>query len=72
MLDYEDRVARIETTVDRHDSQITKLFSRVDETNRCIAKINTSLLQIKWSVYGAIGFYIISQVGIIDALKVAL
>ena len=72
MLDYEDRVARLETTVDRHDSQITKLFSRVDETNRCIAKINTSLLQIKWSVYGALGYYVITQIGIIDALKVAL
>ena len=47
----EDRVARLETTVDRHDSQITKLFSRIDETNRCIAKINTSLLQIKWRCY---------------------
>jgi len=68
----EDRIARIETILERHDTQISKLFSRIDETNRCIAKINTSLLQIKWSVYGAIGFYIISQVGIIDALKVAL
>ena len=68
----EDRVTRLETTVDRHDSQITKLFSRIDETNRCIAKINTSLFQIKWSVYGALGDYVITQVGIIDALKVAL
>jgi len=68
----EDRIARIETILERHDTQISKLFSRIDETNRCIAKINTSLLQIKWGVYGAIGFYIISQVGIIDALKVAL
>ena len=68
----EDRVTRLETTVDRHDSQITKLFSRIDETNRCIAKINTSLLQIKWSVYGALGYYIITQIGIVEALKVAL
>ena len=68
----EDRVGRLETTVDRHDTQISKLFSRIDETNRCIAKINTSLLQIKWSVYGAIGFYIITQIGIIEAFKVAL
>ena len=68
----EDRVTRLETTVDRHDTQISKLFARIDETNRCIAKINTSLLQIKWSVYGALGYYIITQVGIIDALKVAL
>ena len=58
----EDRLARLETTVDRHDSQITKLFSRIDETNRCIAKINTSLLQIKWSVYGALGYYVITKV----------
>ena len=70
MLDYEDRVARLEVTSDRHDSQITKLFSRIDETNKCIQKINNSMLQIKWSVYGAIGFYIITQIGIIEALKV--
>ena len=70
MLDYEDRVARIETTVDRHDSQITKLFSRIDETNKCIQKINNSMLQIKWSVYGAIGFYIVTQIGIIEALSI--
>lgn len=70
MLDHEERLTRIETVMDRHDSQITKLFSRVDETNKCIAKINTSLLQIKWSVYGAFGYYIITQVGIIEALKV--
>ena len=50
MLDYEDRVARIETTIDRHDSQITKLFSRIDETNKCIQKINNSMLQIKWTM----------------------
>jgi len=68
----EERVARMETTLDRHDSQITKLFSRVDETNRCIQKINNSMLQVKWSVYGAIGFYIVTQIGIIEAFKVAL
>ena len=68
----DDRVKRLETKVDRNDTQISKLFSRIDETNRCIAKINTSLLQIKWSVYGALGYYVITQIGIIDALKVAL
>ena len=66
----EERVARMETTLDRHDSQITKLFSRVDETNRCIQKINNSMLQIKWSVYGAIGFYVVTQIGLLEALRV--
>ena len=69
MLDYEDRVARLETTSDRQDSQITKLFSRIDETNKCIQKINNSMLQVKWSVYGAIGFYIVTQIGLIEALR---
>ena len=69
MLDYEDRVARLETTVDRHDSQITKLFSRVDETNRAIQKINNSLLQIKWGIYGAFAWYIITHIGILEAIR---
>ena len=72
MLDYEDRVARIETTLDRHSTQINKLFSRVEDTNKAIQKINNSMLQIKWSVYGAIGFYIVTQIGIIEALRVAI
>jgi len=68
----EERIARMETTLDRHDSQITKLFSRIDETNKCIQKINTNMLQIKWSVYGAIGFYIVTQIGLMEALRVAV
>jgi hypothetical protein len=68
----EERVTKLETIVDRHGTQISKLFSRIDETNKCIQKINTNMLQIKWSVYGAIIFYIITQVGIIEALRVAI
>ncbi len=67
----EEKIARMETTLDRHDSQISKLFSRIDETNKCIQKINTNMLQIKWSVYGAIGFYIVTQIGIIEAFRIA-
>ena len=68
----EKRVTRLETTVDRHESQISKLFGRVEDTNKAIQKINTNMLQIKWSVYGAIAFYIVTQIGIIEAFKVAL
>ena len=66
----EERIGRMEQTLDRHDSQISKLFSRVEDTNKCIQKINNSMLQIKWSVYGAIGFYIVTQIGIIEALSI--
>ena len=51
---------------------VMRLQIKIDDTNKCIAKINTSLLQIKWSVYGALGYYIITQIGIVEALKVAL
>ena len=68
----EERVTRLETTVDRHESQISKLFGRVEDTNRAIQKINTNMLQIKWSVYGAIAFYIITQIGIIEAFRIAI
>ena len=68
----EERIIRVETTLDKHSTQINKLFSRIEDTNNAIQKINNSMLQIKWSVYGAIGFYIVTQIGIIEALRVAV
>ena len=66
----EERIIRVETTLDKHSTQINKLFSRIEDTNNAIQKINNSMLQIKWSVYGAIGFYIVTQIGIIEALSI--
>ena len=68
----EERITRVETTLDKHSTQINKLFSRIEDTNNAIQKINNSMLQIKWSVYGAIGFYIVTQIGLLEALKVAV
>jgi phosphotransferase system IIB component len=66
----EEKITRIELQLDKHSIQIAKLFSKIDDTNGCIVKINNSLLQIKYGVYGALGFYIITQVGILEALKI--
>ena len=68
----EERITRMETTLDKHSTQINKLFSRIEDTNEAIQKINNSMLQIKWSVYGAIGFYIVTQIGIIEAFRIAV
>ena len=68
----EERITRVETTLDKHSTQINKLFSRIEDTNNAIQKINNSMLQIKWSVYGAIAFYIVTQIGIIEAFRVAI
>jgi hypothetical protein len=65
-----DDIKRMQLQLDKHASQIAKLCSKIDDTNKCIAKINTSLLQIKWGVYGAIIFYVIGQVGIMEAIGV--
>ena len=68
----EERIIRVETTLDKHSTQINKLFSRIEDTNKAIQKINNSMLQIKWSVYGAIGFYIVTQIGLIEAFRIAV
>jgi|TARA_R110002126_G_scaffold260946_1_gene403894 hypothetical protein len=67
----ENELTRMQLQVDKHSGQIAKLFSKIDDTNLCIQKINTSLLQIKWGVFGAFAWYIIGQVGIIEALRIA-
>ena len=68
----EERIIRVETTLDKHSTQINKLFSRIEDTNKCIQKINNSMLQIKWSVYGAIGFYIVTQIGLLEAMRIVV
>jgi len=68
----EDNISRMQLQLDKHSGQIAKLFSKVDDTNLCIQKINMSLLQIKYGIYGALGWYVITQIGIIDALRVAI
>jgi len=66
----DEKLNRVELQLDKHSIQIAKLFSKIDDTNGCIVKINNSLLQIKYGVYGALGFYVITQVGIMEALKI--
>ena len=66
----DEKMTRVELQLDKHSIQIAKLFSKIDDTNGCIIKINNSLLQIKYGVYGALGFYVITQIGIMEALKI--
>ena len=68
----EENINRMQLQLDKHSVQIAKLFSKIDDTNLCIQKINTSLMQIKWAVYGALGWYFITEIGIIEAMRLAL
>ncbi len=65
----DEKIRRMQLQVDKHESQIGKLFSRIENTNLCIQKINTSLLQIKWGVFGAFAWYLVGQIGIIEAIS---
>ena len=66
----EERISRMEKTLDKHSSQINKLVSRVDDTNACIQKIMNTLNQIRWTFYGDLGYYAMSEIGLRGAIKV--
>ncbi len=68
-VDLENRLTSVQKKVDLHEVQIGKLFSKIEDTNICIQKIMTTMAQIKWTFYGAVGYYAISELGILSALK---
>ena len=66
----EGRLKTIEITIERHDSQITKLFSRVDGISKTLTCIQKTLDQIKWLFFGGLGYFVITEMGILAAIKV--
>jgi len=67
-----DEIKRMQMQLDKHSSQIAKLFSRVDDTNACIQKIMNTLNQIRWTFFGALGYFAISEIGILEAVRIAV
>ena len=39
----DEKLSRMQLQLDKHDSQIGKLFGRIENTNLCIQKINVIL-----------------------------
>jgi len=68
----ENRVNRIEQIIERHDGQIASLFSKVDDISISLACIQKTLEQIKFFVLGGLGVFLLAEVGIIEAIRVAL
>ena len=67
-----DEIKRMQMQLDKHAGQIAKLFSKVDDTNASIQKIMNTLNQIRWTFFGALGYYAISEIGIIEAMRIAV
>ena len=68
----ENRVAALEKTVDRHTEQIGTLFSKVDAVKEQLNKIQGTLNQIKWTFFGAVGWFALGEFGIMSALRVVV
>jgi SMC interacting uncharacterized protein involved in chromosome segregation len=60
---------RIQLQLDKHTSQISKLFSKIDDTNAKIQKIFNMLNQIRYFLYGGFAYFIASEVGVFNVLR---
>ena len=60
---------RIQMQLDKHSSQIAKLFSKIDDTNAKIQKIFNMLNQIRYFLYGGFAYFIASEIGMLDLIK---
>ncbi len=67
-----DELSRMQLQLDKHSGQIAKLFSKIDDTNASIQKIMNTLNQIRWTFFGALSYYAISEIGIIEAMRIAV
>ena len=61
---------RVQLQLDKHSNLIAKLFSKIDDTNDKIQRIFTMLNQIRYFLYGGFAYFIASEVGMFNVLKV--
>jgi len=60
---------RIQIQLDKHATQIAKLFSKIDDTNAKIQKIFNMLNQIRYFLYGGFAYFIASEIGMFNLLQ---
>ena len=65
----EKRIDRLEVQQERQGDQISKLFSKSDATNTQLSSIQRSIDQTRWVIFGALGYFVLSEIGFIEALK---
>jgi SMC interacting uncharacterized protein involved in chromosome segregation len=64
-----DEQKRMQIQLDKHTSQIAKLFSKIDDTNAKIQQIFNMLNQIRYFLYGGFAYFLASEVGIFNVLR---
>ena len=69
----------MEKRVDRIDSQVAKIFSKLDTMNRSmvamdkrITAIENTGRELKGIIIGAIGVYLVFEIGLVEAIRALL
>ena len=65
----EERVRLLEEKTEHQARRISKLFSEIDETKKNIQKIMNILTQIRYFLYGGFAFFVATEIGFLQALK---
>ena len=60
---------RFQLQLDKHSGQIAKLFSKIDDTNEKIQKMYHMLNQIRYFIYGGFAYFLASEVGMFNLLR---
>jgi N-glycosylase/DNA lyase len=68
-MTMEERVRLLEDKIEHQARQISKLFSEIDETKANIQKIMNILTQIRYFLYGGFAFFVATEIGFLQALK---
>ena len=63
---------RFQLQLDKHSGQIAKVFSKIDDTNANIQKIFNMLNQIRYFLYGGFAYFIASEIGVFNLLRLAV
>jgi len=66
----EERIINLERTSERHTEQIETLFSKLDSVKTQLCSIQNTLNQIRYMFLGGLAWFILTEVGILTALKV--
>jgi len=66
----ENRLLDVEKIVEKHTDQIETLFSKVDTVKTQLCTIQNTLNQIRYMFLGGLAWFILTEVGILTALKV--
>jgi hypothetical protein len=62
----------MEKRLNRVEDQVARGFSNMNSIDKRLTKIELQAVQIKYTIFGAVGVFLLSQLGIVDLMKVII